>query len=65
MIDLIENRKMFRKNNSISDSIPLAPVLQILYIIALFCPEILITLFVRGFNITNFLNQYDLIFTDF
>lgn len=63
--DLIEDIKMTEEGTSTPDGIPLAPVIQIPYIMAMPYPKTPGTPFFEDSNITDFLNQYDLICIDF
>lgn len=56
---------MTEKDTPTANSILLAPVVQIPYIIALPYFEILRTPFFESSNITNLINQYELMYTNF
>ncbi|MCJ1343493.1 hypothetical protein MMC31_001687 [Peltigera leucophlebia] len=65
MTDTTEDKKITEEGTSTPNSIPLAPVIQIPYIMAMPYHGTLGTPFFEGFNITDFLNQYELMCTDF
>lgn len=56
---------MTKKSTLTSNNISFAPVVQIPYIIAILYLKIPKTLFFKGFNITNFHNQYKLMYINF
>lgn len=56
---------MIKQGTLIPNTISLAPIVQILYIIAISYPGISSTSFLEGSNITNFFTRYNLIYSDF
>ena len=65
MTDITEDKKTTEEGTSTPGSIPLAPVIQMPYIMAMPYPGTPGTPFFEGANITDFLNRYELMCTDF
>ena len=65
MTDTTEDKRMTEEGTPTPDSIPLAPVIQMPYIMAMPYPGTPGTPFFEGSNITDFLNRYELMCTDF
>lgn len=65
MIDTTEDNKITGEGTPALDSMPLAPVIQIHYIIAIYYPGTSRTPFFEGSYINDFLDRYERMCIDF